>query len=83
MNGTMTKKTYIYPGGTSDVGIRPTVRPLPYFSADPQRGERELAASLRQDFRSLVARRLPRLGSRYLRSRPDTVCRLPGTIWRR
>lgn len=55
----MAKKTDIYPGGISGVGIRPTVRPLPYFSADPQWGECELAASLRQDFRGLVARRLP------------------------
>ena len=39
--------------------ICPTVRPLPYFGAYPQSGERELAASLRRDFVPLLARRLP------------------------
>lgn len=43
----------------SEEMIRPTVRPLPYFGAYAQSGERELAASLRRDFVPLLARRLP------------------------
>lgn len=39
--------------------LLPTVRPLPYFGAYARCGERELAASLRRDFRPLLARRLP------------------------
>lgn len=50
---------YTYDRDTAQSGIRPTVRPLPYFGADPQWGERELAASLRRDFRGLLSRRLP------------------------
>lgn len=48
-----------YPGYPSEMMICPTVRPLPYFGAYPQSGERELAASLRRDFVPLLARRLP------------------------
>lgn len=47
-----------YPGYSSDTDICPTVRPLPYFGAYVQPGERELASSLRRDFVSLIARRL-------------------------
>ena len=55
MNLTNTKY-HSYP---SEETIRPTVRPLPYFGAYAQSGERELAASLRRDFVPLLARRLP------------------------
>lgn len=48
-----------YHGYPSDTMICPTVRPLPYFGAYPQSGERELASSLRRDFVPLLARRLP------------------------
>ena len=56
---TMTLSRTKFHGCSSDTTICPTVRPLPYFGACPQVGERELAASLRRDFVPLLARRLP------------------------
>lgn len=56
---TMTLSSTKFHGCSSDTMICPTVRPLPYFGACPQVGERELAASLRRDFVPLLARRLP------------------------
>ncbi len=56
---TMTLSSTKFHGCSSDTTICPTVRPLPYFGACPQVGERELAASLRRDFVPLLARRLP------------------------
>ena len=49
----------IHDTAASGAPLLPTVRPLPYFGAYPHYGERELAASLRRDFRPLLARRLP------------------------
>lgn len=50
--------TYRGPNGY-DTDIVPTVRPVPYHSAGPFTGERELARALRGDFLPLLRRRLP------------------------
>ncbi len=53
--------------------IRPTIRPLPYYTTPTGLDERALAQSLRVDFKAKLARRLP--GHHLVGFKQDTIIR--------